>query len=126
MMPKLCAVGLLTAFLSIFLGEMGFKSRKLLSILSILLLFGGMSEGLGLFLDKIIGLAETAGISEACRCALKAVGLGYVFGFTSDVCTELGEHGVSKAVSLVGKVEILLVSVTYFEETVELGIRLLK
>jgi hypothetical protein len=126
MIPKICLVGLLTAILAYFLGEMGFKNKKLLSLLAILLLLCGMKDGAGKLVDKILSFSEVAGIGDACRSALKTVGLGYLFGFTSDVCTELGESGVAKAVNVVGKIEIMLVVLPYFEKTLTLGLELLK
>ena len=126
MIPKICAVALMCALLSAFLGELGFKNKKLISLLAVILLFGAMSEGIGVFIEKITKLSESAGLSDACLTALKAVGLGYVFGITSDVCSELGETGVARAVTVAGKVEILLVSLPYFEKTINLGLELLK
>ena len=126
MIPKICAIGLISALLAALLGEMGFKNKKLLSLFAILLLLGTMNDGIAVIVGKILPLADSVGISEACKCALKAVGLGYLFGFTSDVCAELGEMGVSKAVSVVGRVEIILVVLPYFEKTIELGTKLLK
>ena len=126
MMPKICTVALLSVILSWFLGEMGFKNRKILTLLASMLLVGTVNEEIGTLVSKIIPLAADAGIGEACECALKIVGLGYVFGITSDVCTELGEVGVSKAVGLAGKVEIRIVALPYFEKTLERGVRLLK
>lgn len=126
MIPKICAVGLLGAILSALLGELGFKSRKLLSVLTAIILLSALKDNIEVFIEKIVGLSESAGIGDACSCALKAVGLGYVFGFASDLCCELGEVGVGKAMTVVGKVEILLVSLPYFEKTVSLGLELLK
>ena len=71
-------------------------------------------------------LAEKVGISEATECALKAVGLGHIFGFTSDFCASLGEGGLAKAVTVVGRVEIFLVAYPYFEKIIALGIKLLE
>ena len=126
MIPKICATALLTALLSVFLGEMGFKSKKLLSILAILLLLGAVKEGAETLIGKITELSASSGLSESFRCALKAVGTGYLFGITSDVCTELGEVGVAKAVNIAGKIEIMLIALPYFEKTLNLGLELLQ
>lgn len=126
MMPKICAIGILGAILSALLGEAGFKSKKLISLLTAILVLSTLREGIGVFIQKIVGLSEIAGIAEACSCALKAAGLGYVFGFSSDMCSELGEGGIGRALTVVGKVEILLVALPYFEKTVSLGLELLQ
>ena len=126
MITKLCAAGLLSAILVTFLGELGFKNKKLLSLLTAVLLLGALKSGVDEITRKIISLSDLAGISDACYTALKAVGLGYLFGITADICTELGESAVAKALTLVGRVEILLVTLPYFEKTVDLGLELLR
>ena len=126
MMSKICAIGLLGAVLAAFLGELGFKNKKLVSILTAIVLFGALKDGIGIYVEKIVGLSEMAGIGDACLCSLKAVGLGYLFGFSSDLCEELGEGGVARAMTVVGKVEIMIVALPYFEKTVYLGMELLR
>lgn len=126
MIPKICAIGLLGAMLSFFLGELGFKNKRLVAVLSAILLISSLKSGVDTFVGKITELSHLAGISDACTCALKVVGLGYVFGLSSDLCTELGEGGVAKAMTVVGKVEIMLVALPYFESTIELGLELLR
>ena len=126
MIPKICAFAIVSSLLAVFLGDLGFKNKKLISILSSVLILSAANEGVGVFVNKVTDLSKVAGISEACLCALKAVGLGYVFGFTADVCTELGEVGVAKAVTIAGKLEILIVALPYFEKAIELGFELLK
>ena len=123
---KICAVGLIGALLAYFLGEMGFKNKKLLSVLSIVILFGAAKTGVASLIEKAVDISNAAGISDACSCALKAVGLGYLFGFVADTCCELGESSIAKAVTVVGNVEIVLVSLPYFEKTLNLGMELLK
>ena len=63
-----------------------------------------------------------------CKCdfyGVRAVGLGYVFGFTSDICNSLGESTLASLVTAVGRVEIFLLALPYFVKTVELGVELL-
>ncbi len=126
MIPKICAIGLLGAILAAFLGDLGFKNKKLISLLTAIIILSTLKDTVSSFIGKIVGLSEIAGIGDACSCALKAVGLGYVFGFASDLCSELGEGSVGKALGVAGKVEIFLVALPYFEKTVALGLELLK
>ena len=126
MIFRACAIALLTVILGAVLSELGFKSKKLLTTLSTLIIVCTLGEGIETLVGKVTAFSETAGISEAAGCALKVVGLGYLFGFTADVCRELGEAGVANAVGLVGRVETFLVVLPYFEKTIELGAGLLK
>lgn len=126
MIPRVCALALLAAIFGAMLQEFGFRSKRLFITFCLLLLLSAASEPLNKIFEGISSLSALAGVSEAAKCALKAVGLGYVFGITSDICRELGETGIASAVTVVGRLEIFLVVFPYFEETVKLGVELLK
>lgn len=126
MIPRVCALALIAVILLSLLGELGFKSRKLFAALCTVIVLSFLTEPLAELLSRLGALSETAGITEAASCALKAVGLGYIFGFTSDVCLSLGEGGIASAVQLVGRVQIFLVAWPFFEKAIALGTELLR
>lgn len=126
MMQRVCAVALLVALLGAVLSELGFKSRKLFSILAVLMILISLADSLSSLWSKIGGLAEMTGISEAAECALKAVGTGYVFGFVSTVLSELGEITLASAVCIACRVEVIIIVLPFIEKTVRLGIELLQ
>ena len=123
---RVCAIALLTVILGAVLSELGFKSKKLVSILAILIMLAMLGEGIAALVGKLISFSEMTRIGEAATCALKVVGIGYLFGITSDICRELGEGGVANAVGLVGRVETFLVVLPYFEKTLQMGAGLLE
>lgn len=125
MIPKICLFALLCAVLSSLLEGLGFKSRGLFALLCALLLLTALTELMGDAFGGILSLAEDAGITDAASCALRAVGLGYVFGFTSEVCTSLGEPLIAQAVAVAGRIHIFLIAYPYFEKIVQLGRELL-
>ena len=126
MIPKICLFALLSALLSFLLERLGFRSGGLFALLCTLLMLCSMAESLGDMLGGIMTLANRAGITDAASCALRAVGLGYVFGFTADLCASLGEGAIASAVTVAGRVEIFLVAYPYFERIVALGAELLE
>ena len=126
MIMRACALALLAVILGAVLSELGFKSKKLLSTLAALLIVSMLWGEVAHLVDKLGTFSEMAGIGDAAKCALKVVGLGYVFGFTSDVCREMGEGGVASAVGIVGRVETFLVVMPYLEKSLELGAQMLK
>ena len=126
MIPKICLFALLSALLSFLLERLGFRSGGLFALLCTLLMLCSMAESLGDMLGGIMTLANRAGITDAASCALRAVGLGYVFGFTADLCASLGEGAIASAVTVAGRVEIFLVAYPYFERMVALGAELLE
>lgn len=126
MIPRVCALALIAVILLSLLGELGFKSKRLFATLCTVILLSALIQPLSDLLSRLGLLSESAGISEAAACALKAVGLGYIFGFTSDVCLSLGESGIASAVQLIGRVQIFLVAWPFFEKIIDLGSELLK
>jgi hypothetical protein len=85
----------------------------------------GLISSLSELLEQVMNIADGAGIGDAADKAVRAVGLGYVFGFTSDICTSLGETTLGSLVTAVGRVEIFLLALPYFIKTIELGVELL-
>ena len=126
MIPKICLFALASVLINILLDRMGFKSKALVTTLAAVLMLIPLSEDLGGLFGDLISLADKAGITDAAICAIKAVGLGYVFGFTAEVCSSLGEPLVSSVVTLAGRLQIFLLAYPYFEKIVKLGADLLE
>ena len=126
MTGRIAAFALICAVLGALLDGLGFKSRRLFSVLSFVLLIGAVAQPLSKIFGGILSFSNAAGIGEGAEAAVKAVGLGYLFGFVSDVCTSLGESGIASAVIIVGRVEIFLVAYPFFEGIMNLGMELLK
>lgn len=119
-------MALISAMLCAVLSSLGFKSKGFFATLCALMLFSALGDSLSELFGSAASLAERTGISDAASCALRAVGLGYVFGFTADVCQSLGENTIASAVTAVGRVQIFLVAYPYFERIIALGTELLE
>lgn len=126
MMLKLVGAGILLAFTAFVLSELGFRGRKGLSVLGLLLLLIAVADGISKLVQPILGLCDTAGFSEGAVCALKIVGAGYLFGICADIATELGEPLVAKGLLVAGRIEMLLVAAPYFVGIIKLGAELIK
>ena len=126
MIPKMCALGLLFAFIGIMLSEVGYKSKKLFSVLAAVAVLSLLGGEISSALSSILSLGEITGVSEIATTALKIVGLGYVFGVSSDIIKELSEPMIASFVTVGGRIEILIVVLPYFVEIVDLGIELIK
>ena len=125
MTGRIAAFALICAVLGALLDGLGFKSRRLFSVLSFVLLIGAVAQPLSKIFGGILSFSSAAGIGEGAEAAVKAVGLGYLFGFTSEICQALGESTLASAVSIVGKIEIFLVAYPFFEGIMKLGAELL-
>ena len=121
MTAKLCAIGLLCAAVGFMLSELGFRSRRAVSVLGIIILLGLVGGNIGQLFSTVGGLAMDAQ-AESVSVALKIIGVGYIFGIGSDLCEELGEVGVAKALMLAGRIEIIVIILPYFEKVISLGV----
>ena len=80
-------------------------------------------------LADILGFAQSLGsyadVSETVGAGLKILGCGYLFGICADVCRELGEGGIAKAVEIAGRLEIMLLVLPFFKEIINIGVELI-
>ncbi len=126
MIIKLCMMAVLMAVVGTVLSGLGCKYKGVFSVLCAVILLSGLGEGLSRLFSGVLGLSEAAGISDVAACALKIVGVGYVFGISSEVATELGEGGVARTLLLLSKCEMLLIVLPYLNEILSFGMELIK
>ena len=125
MIPKICLFALASVLLSVLLASLGFKSKGLFITLAALVMLGTLGEGVSDVFDKILSFSEGVGITDVVKTALRVIGLGYVFGFTSEICLSLGEPLIASVVTAAGRVQLVLVVFPYIQEVVKLGMELL-
>ena len=126
MIARLCGAGLLLAVMGLILRSFGIRGGGAFSALAVAVLLSVVSGELGA-LARLFGVDEPilGAASEQVSAIARIVGAGYLFGICADICTELGEVGIAKAVVIGGRVEILLISAPYFVEICEAGKELL-
>ena len=120
---KVIAYVLMTLFLGVVLRELGFKGSRLVILLGTVSILGASVLYLGETVSAISAITDKG--NECAVAMLKIVGVGYAFGICSDVCRDLGESGLSGAVCLFGRVEILMISLPFIKEIIEEGVKLL-
>ena len=121
---KIVAYVFITLFLGVVLKELGFKGARLLTLLAVVSVLGGVAVYVG---DLVGMLGDFGEVGEEYTLAiLKIVGVGYVFGICSDICTELGEGVLGNAVCMFGRVEIMIISVPFLKTILEKGIELIQ
>ena len=125
MIPRICLFALICVLLAALLHGMGYKSVGLFVVFASLLILSALGGGVADIFGGIASFAEVAGITDAAASALRVVGLGYIFGFTADVCSSLGNSLVASVVTVAGRVEMLLVALPYIQRVVRLGAELL-
>lgn len=124
-MLSVVACALICVTLCVLLDSLGFRSKGLFVTLSVIIIFSMLGDSLTKVFSGILKLSERTGITDAAKTAIKAVGLGYIFGITADICDSLGERMIASAVTAVGRVQIFLVAYPYLEKIIALGIELI-
>ena len=125
MILKVLGTALLLLLSAYLLRALGFRGAPVFAAISAILLITESGESLGYIFGRLRELSELANISEPTAAALKILGVGYLFGICADVCRELSEPGIAKAVEMVGRVEIFVVVIPYFERIIRAGVELL-
>jgi len=122
---KLIGAALLLAVTAFLLKQLGWSGAPVFAVICALFLLVETADALTGIFNSVINAGEAVSISEPIGAALKTLGAGYLFGISSDVCRELGESGIAKAVEVVGRVEIIAIVIPYFEEIIKLGVELI-
>lgn len=125
-MIKLIGSAVIMLFCLALLSEVGFKGKRAVSLICITVLFAAVAKDVDKLFYTYLGFTEDVGIGEIAASAAKVIGTGYLFGICSDMASELGESGISKALLTFGKIEILLIVLPYFTDILNLGISLIK
>ncbi len=120
---RVVAYAFITLFLGVLLKEFGFKSSKLVLLLGTVAVIGAATLSVGSLFSMLPGISGDN--KEYAVAMLKIMGVGYICGICSDICTELGEAGLSGAVCLFGRVEIVTLSLPFIKRIIEKGAELL-
>ena len=126
MTGRLIASALLAALMGALLSEYGWRGKKAFSALCALLLICAVIPEAAKMMGAVGKIVDATEVGEVGAAAVKVIGTGYVFGITSDICTELGEGGVARACGVVCRIEIFLIVLPYFLEILDAAVGLLK
>lgn len=105
---RACGGALLAAVVGFVLSELGFRGKRALSAVVLVIFSLTFVDLLADAVTEISNIPVSDEGREALGSALKIVGVGHAFSISADTCSELSETGISSALSLVGKLQILL------------------
>lgn len=121
MTVKLCFLGLVLAFSAMLLKNLGFRGACVFGALSFVVL---LSELPGVFSEILKMLDYNEQLGESAAAIFKIVGIGYLFGISSEICREMGEGGIANAVALAGRFEIIAIATPFIKEIISLSLEL--
>ncbi len=119
---QICGIGVLAAVLAFILKSCNARLAPFIGITAGVLLFATVITAVSTFIKPLSDYAARYGFSDMFGVALRAIGLGYLTEIGSGICRELGEKGLADAVSLAGRMAILLIGLPVFLEILELAV----
>lgn len=105
---KVCGGAILVAFLGLVLSELGFRGKKTVTTLGVIMLLLVFVDMAAEVVSEVTKLSISDEGRQSLTLALKIIGVGHAFNICADICSELSESGIASAVTLIGRVEILL------------------
>lgn len=121
---SLLGLALICAAASLILKNFGWRGAPVLVCVCIVGMFSLFSSAFAEIRGGIGEIVKSADIGEYADAVLKIIGIGYLYTIGCDLCTELGEVGIAKAITMGGRLEIILIAVPYFSEMLNAAVRL--
>ncbi len=125
-MLKLLGIAFILLAAAVMLRGFGWRGAPIFAVIASLLLIKEAVSGIAEIFRASFFSELYSGLEAPVLAALKILGLGYLFGVSCDICRELGENGIAKALEIVGRVEIIVVIIPFFEEIIRVGTELIK
>ena len=125
MILNLLGIAILCASCAFLLRGLAWRAAPIFACLAAIFLLALCEGAVGEIVSSLSGIASRGDVTEPVSVIIKIIGLGYLFGISADVCRELGEGGIAKALEAGGRVEIILISMPYLIKTLNLGIGLI-
>lgn len=121
MIAEICALAIVAALSFFILSELKWRGAPVLVILCAVGIIS-VAEPHALKISGVLhDLADSSGITDSLSAVLKVVGIGYLAGISSDVCSELGAARVGNAVTLIARLEIIAVAAPFFMGILDMG-----
>ncbi len=112
---------LILGFSVVLLKNFGWSGAPVLGCLGGVLVLGGAFDSAGGIFTLLSEYAGKSGAGEVFSAAVKLLGVGYLFGISSDILSELGERFIAKCTEIAGRVELMLILLPFAEEILKLG-----
>lgn len=117
----MCALALVAALSFFILSELKWRGAPVLVIICSVGIIS-LAEPYALKVGGVLGdLADSSGVGESLNAVLKVVGIGYLAGISSDVCSELGAARIGNALTLIARLEIIAIAAPFFMGIIDMG-----
>ena len=116
-----CGATLLVLACTLLLKSLGSRAASIVACIGIIGLLSVAAGGMADIFGELGRLISDAGISKYAASVMKILAVGYLSSATSEVCSELGEAAVGRALLVAARVEIALITAPYIYEVITLG-----
>ena len=116
------AVLLVAAISASVLRTLGVSFAPPVICLGVALALSLFTENLGRLTEGVLSLSSFSQISYYLDGAVRIIGVGYLSSICQESCESLGEGALGRAAALVGRIEIVIISLPYFFEIFEMGV----
>ena len=125
-MMQMAGIAVISAASAYVLDALGFGGTKLfIAFASVLILIGSLDGMYGIF-EQLSQLSVPSIGKRITADALRVLGIGYVGGFFSDFCIQLGAKGVSDGLLIYTRVQMMAVIMPYLSDVLAVAGELFK
>ncbi|MDY2695761.1 MAG: SpoIIIAC/SpoIIIAD family protein [Eubacteriales bacterium] len=108
---KIIGIGILTLIAYLIIKPLKPEVAVFISIVGSVIVIMSCIDGLMQVINTMTSFVEKTGINTGLfGCILKIIGVGYVIEFASGICSNAGNSGLADAITLAGKITILVIS----------------
>ena len=108
------------------LRNLGWRGAPVFAVVCAALILNECRGALEGVTGVLSALGESSGMGKSLSGVLKILGLGYLFGISADLCREMGESAIARAVEIFGRIEIIAVTLPFLEEIIKIGASLIE
>ena len=118
---KICGLILCVLVLCTFFKGIKAEYSIFIRIISTVLISGVAITAISPLLDFIEEISQSTPINSYLPLLFKALGISIIIHLTSDVCCDAGESGLAEKIILLGKIEILILSLPLIKDLFSLA-----
>lgn len=108
---KIIGIGILTLIAYLIIKPLKPEVAVFISLVGSVIVIMSCIDGLMQVINTMTSFVEKTGINTGLfGCILKIIGVGYVIEFASSICSNAGNSGLADAITLAGKITILVIS----------------
>jgi Stage III sporulation protein AC/AD protein family. len=125
-MMKLCGIAVCAVIFILVIKQIKPEFAQVITISASVILLGASMILIQPFIDFISNVINNTAYGTYMPVLLKALGIGLTAQTVADICRDSGETAIASKVELIGKLEIMLISLPLIESIITMSGEILK